>query len=76
MDDADRAQQTIEQDLESAIAAARGIKPASRDRCRDCGDELDGVRREFGTCIACAQRRELAVRLGILRATRSRFGRR
>ena len=36
MDEADRAQITIDQHLEAAIAAARGIQPADTESAQDC----------------------------------------
>ena len=49
MDDADRAEEHIEKELEMAIRAARGIPGTryqpQRTHCPDCGDTLEAHRR-------------------------------
>lgn len=58
MDDADRANIEIERGLESAISAARGIKPRWRTHCVDCGEHLEEHRRQYGMCILCKEQEE------------------
>jgi hypothetical protein len=52
MDDADRAQETIE------------IIWANRSHCRDCGETLEAHRRPYGRCIDCARDAERRGELG------------
>jgi phage/conjugal plasmid C-4 type zinc finger TraR family protein len=61
MDEADRAQNFIDLDLENAIRAARGIMPSaseSADICDECGCEIPQQRRDaipgVQTCFDCA----------------------
>lgn len=59
MDDADRAQQRQEQELEAAIAAARGVPSWHSDPvvvCVECGADIEPVRQDLGfnTCAECA----------------------
>ena len=61
MDEADRAQNIIERDLENAIKAARGVMPAdveSADCCVECGCEIPSMRQAalpgVQTCFDCA----------------------
>lgn len=62
MDDADRAEALIQQELEMAIQAARGIPgtryQATRMHCQDCGDKLPEHRRAYGVCRPCQELRE------------------
>lgn len=58
MDDADRAEDYIEVGLEAAIAAARGVKPDPRTRCRECDERLAPHRQGYGVCWACQSRIE------------------
>ena len=60
-DEADMAQARIEMDLELAIRAARGIKPAhveTADCCVECGCEIPSMRQAalpgVQTCLDCA----------------------
>jgi phage/conjugal plasmid C-4 type zinc finger TraR family protein len=61
MDEADRAQNFIDLDLENAIKAARGVMPSdtkSADCCVECGCEIPSVRQAalpgVQTCFDCA----------------------
>lgn len=62
MDDADRAEEHIEKELEMAIRAARGIPGTryqpQRTHCQDCGDTLPEHRRAYGVCRPCQEIRE------------------
>ena len=62
MDDADRAEEHIEKELEMAIRAARGIPGTryqpQRTHCPDCGDTLPEHRRAYGICRRCQEIRE------------------
>lgn len=69
MDEADRAQRTIEQDLERAIAAARGIPSTQGNRttdgeCVECRAEIPEPRRlalpGCCLCLDCAAELERA----------------
>lgn len=57
-DDADRAAEQIQRDLDAAITAARAIQAPEQDHCADCGEELKPHRREFGRCVECQRSRE------------------
>ena len=65
MDDADRAEEYQEVALEAAIAAARGVKPEPRSRCRECDERLPAHRQQFGTCWVCQTRIESRARRGM-----------
>ena len=61
MDDADRASDHIEKELELAIRAARGIVPPdarSAECCVECGCEIPSMRQQaipgVQTCVDCA----------------------
>ena len=61
MDDIDKAQQHIEQELELAIRAARGVMPPdtrSAECCIECGCEIPSMRQQaipgVQTCFDCA----------------------
>jgi phage/conjugal plasmid C-4 type zinc finger TraR family protein len=61
MDEADRAQLTIEQTLDAAIRAARGILPAEREsasECAECGLQIPSSRQiavpGCQLCVDCA----------------------
>ena len=61
MDDADRAADHIEKELENAILAARGIVPPdtkSAECCIECGCEIPSMRQQaipgVQTCFDCA----------------------
>lgn len=62
MDEADRAEEHIEKELEMAIRAARGIPGTryqpQRSHCPDCGDTLPEHRRAYGVCRPCQELRE------------------
>ena len=58
MDDADRATDLQEAELDAIIAAARGIKPKPAARCRECDEDLPEYRRPYGTCYLCQDRLE------------------
>ena len=58
MDDADIATEIAQRNLDSAIAAARGIAPRWRTHCIDCGEPLEDHRRPYGICIDCRQAQE------------------
>ena len=62
MDDADRAEEHIEKELEMAIRAARGIPGTryqpQRTHCPDCGDRLPEHRWSYGVCKPCQELRE------------------
>ena len=65
MDEADRAQTQIDQHLEAALAAARGIQPPdieSAQVCVECACEIDARRRlavkGCQLCRECAERFE------------------
>ena len=60
-DELDRAQAHIEQELEAAIRAARGVMPAdtrSAECCVECGCEIPSMRQQaipgVQTCFDCA----------------------
>jgi len=65
MDDADRAQTQIDQHLDAALAAARGIQPPDTESaqiCVECQCEIDS-RRQLAVkgcqlCRECAERFE------------------
>ena len=64
-DDADRATEHIEQELNALIATARGIeKPQAPRRtiCPDCGEKLAPHRVPFGYCVPCVEIREARMR--------------
>lgn len=61
MDDADRAADHIEKELENAIRAARGVVPPdtkSAECCIECGREIPSMRQQaipgVQTCFDCA----------------------
>jgi hypothetical protein len=58
VDDADKAEEYLEVALEAAIAAARGVKPEPRTRCRECDERLAPHRQVYGVCWACQSRIE------------------
>lgn len=62
MDDVDRAQAHIEQELALAIQAARGVPGTryqpQRSHCPDCAELLEAHRRMFGICRHCQELRE------------------
>ena len=62
MDDADRAEEHIEKELEMAIRAARVVPGTryqpQRTHCPDCGDTLPEHRRAYGVCRPCQELRE------------------
>lgn len=58
MDDADRAGDLIEAELESVIAAARGVPARPRETCCDCAEPLELHRTAYGICVHCQIRRE------------------
>ena len=49
-------QTTTQQDLNRAVAAARGIEP--QEYCRSCDEPLVGVQRKVGLCWTCQVRQE------------------
>ena len=50
---------TTKQDLDRAVAAARGVKPPAEHRwCRVCDEPLVGVQRKVGLCWSCQFRQE------------------
>ena len=57
-DDADRADEQIQRDLDAAIAAARAIQAQGADHCGDCGRLLMPHRIEYGRCVDCQRERE------------------
>ena len=66
MDDADRAQQREEVELQRAIDAARGICERAFSEeplvmCVDCGCDIEPVRIEHGyiRCFSCARDQEM-----------------
>ena len=66
-DEADRAQDTIEAELEATIAAARGVvpKPGEGARvCTACGAEIPKPRADAGysSCIDCVRDKERMAR--------------
>lgn len=68
MDDADRAAEHIEKELEMAIQAARGIPGPLRCRhlrCTDCHEPLLEHRRSAGICVPCLELREARGRIGL-----------
>ncbi|MBB3192070.1 TraR/DksA family transcriptional regulator [Halomonas cerina] len=66
MDNADRAQDLIDQRLEQALAARQAagqlVGMQGRAECEDCGEEIPAARRErlpgVATCVACQTARE------------------
>jgi hypothetical protein len=59
MDDADRAAEVIEAELECCVAAARGVAPPTpRPTCCDCAEPLEAYRKAYGICVPCQSRRE------------------
>ena len=71
-DIADNAQQHIEQELEAAIRAARGIVPPdtrSAEVCQDCGEMISSERqnavRGCTLCTFCAETLESRLRRGL-----------
>lgn len=56
-DEADFAQARIEQELERAISAARGLVEPQPERmyCSDCEEPLEPHRRRYGRCIECQE---------------------
>lgn len=62
-DDADRADEQIQRDLDAAIAAARAIQAPDADYCADCGKRLATHRREYGRCVECQRDREQRQRM-------------
>ena len=72
MDDADRAQERIDQELEARIRAARGIPGSDRtmapgaNECVECGELIPSARQiavpGCQLCIECAERVERAAR--------------
>lgn len=62
MDDADRAEEHMERELDMAIRAARGIPGYRfvplRSHCPDCGYTLEAHRRAYGVCRPCQELRE------------------
>jgi hypothetical protein len=63
MDEADRAQQTIELELNHALAAARLRGHARRSaHCLECGDPLPALRQQYGRCVECQRDLELKER--------------
>lgn len=61
MDDADRAEEHIEKELELAIRAARGVPGPPiwlHTRCQDCHEPLLEHRRAAGICVPCLELRE------------------
>lgn len=57
MDDADRAQMTIEAEMLTILRARRDEK-TYRLSCSSCFATLEKHRREYGLCVECAQDRE------------------
>ena len=62
MDDADRASDYAERELEARIAACRGVAAAEPARwrvvCADCGEPLPPDRQAKGLCVPCKTLRE------------------
>lgn len=58
MDIADSSQKEEEYFLKQAIHAARGQIQRSAKYCRQCGVELEAVRKTYGLCYECAERNE------------------
>lgn len=62
MDDADRAEEHMDRELEASIQTARGIPgtryQATRTHCPDCGCKLPEHRRAYGVCRPCQELRE------------------
>jgi phage/conjugal plasmid C-4 type zinc finger TraR family protein len=72
MDEADRAQNIIERDLENAIKAARGVMPVDRvsaDTCAICSLEIPSSRQVAvpgcTMCKDCAEEWESRIRRGL-----------
>lgn len=71
MDAADRAQVELEREQERQVAnalarAARVVQ--ARETCLHCAEPLEGIRREYGLCVPCAEQRErLDALMGIRR---------
>ena len=70
-DDADRAQQYIEADLDAAIRAARGqmaSKTAPVTECTRCGEPLPAARQALGAnqCVSCVTQVESLRARGLL----------
>jgi len=66
-DEADRAQDVIEESLAANIAAARGVVPQpgkGSSECSECGGEVGPCRAAAGyrTCIDCARDAERVAR--------------
>lgn len=58
MDDADRAQNAIERELDAALASRPKPKFTYRLHCEACWVLLEQHRREYGICVECASDRE------------------
>jgi hypothetical protein len=57
-DDADRANQLMEEDLERRIAAARSPRSLYALECDMCAEPLTVHRRPMGRCIDCQREHE------------------
>jgi hypothetical protein len=66
VDDADRAEDRMEVELEALVWAARGVRPEYGVTCDDCGEPLPGYRQPYGRCVPCQVRRESLVRRGLV----------
>jgi predicted amidophosphoribosyltransferase len=62
-DDADRADEQIQRNLDAAIAAARATQATKQDHCADCGIPLLPHRMEYGRCVPCQMDREAQQRM-------------
>lgn len=61
MDAADRAQVELEREQErrAANALARAARVVQeRESCLRCAEPLEGIRRQYGLCVACAEQQE------------------